>query len=62
MSAKNRILLEKILYDMRYDMDCIGEEAEETLRKLKEARSISNREPRMYLYGIHFAEKVRNKW
>lgn len=28
MSAKNRILLEKILYDMRYDMDCIGEEAD----------------------------------
>lgn len=42
-------------------LSCIGEEAEETLRKLKEARSISNREQRMYLYGIHFAEKVRKE-
>ena len=26
MSARNRELLEKTLYNLRYDMDCIGEE------------------------------------
>lgn len=28
MSAKNRELLEKTIYNLRYDMDCIGDEVE----------------------------------